>query len=289
MNRHYDTVAGLIGWLREHRAAQPSLEQLAAVAHMSPQHLQRVFTEWAGISPKRFLQVLNRDFLLEKLGSADSLEALAQTAGLSSGSRLHDLFVTLEAMSPGEFRAAGAGLILRYGLHDTPFGRCMLTLSDRGVCDLVFIDALADATDNSAPPESELQRIGKKWPGAVLQRDDAASAQIADSLWAAGEQHPLRLAVTGSNFQIKVWEALLRIPQGQVVSYRQLAEAIGQPTAARAVGNAVGANPVGWLIPCHRVITGSGATGNYRWGPARKAAMLAWESALSPSDRVTAQ
>ncbi len=285
MTTHYHTVATLIEWLREHRATQPRLEDLAAVANMSPMHLQRVFSAWAGISPKRFLQVLNRDFLLQRLCDGGSVESAAMDAGLSTGSRAYDLMVTLDAVTPGETRTGGAGLQLRYGLHETPFGTAMITCSQRGICDLVFLDEPVAAAGASSV-ERELSRIRARWHAADLQRDDTATGDIAAAINTQCRTGRFRLAVSGSNFQIKVWEALLRIPEGQVATYQRIAEAIGQPTAARAVGNAVGANPVAWLIPCHRVIRGSGVTGDYRWGASRKAAMLVRELA-GEKDTVT--
>ena len=191
--------------------------------------------------------------------------------GLSSVSRLHDLFVTLHAVTPAQDRAGGLGLVIRYGFHPTPFGECLVGSTKRGICWLSFVENRSD--DNLTP-------LRKEWPGARLARDDAATSGVVEDLFSPlnGEsRRPIHLLVKGTNFQVKVWEALLRIPEGSVASYRQVAVAAGKETAVRAVGNAVGANPISYLIPCHRVVRSTGAIGNYRWGADRKSAMLDWE------------
>ena len=268
---HYPMVAAAIRYLVDHYDEQPSLEEVASVAGLHPHHFQRIFKRWAGISPKRFAQYLTVEHAKSLLAADESVLGTALDVGLSGPSRLHDLFVACEAMTPGEYKAQGRDLVIRYGVQDSPFGRVAIGLTGRGICWLGFANETAD-------PASEL---AAEWGEATLVRDDAAVARIARQLFDGGQESnedlpPLLLR--GTNFQVKVWQALLRIPPGQVASYQQVAAAIGSPAAVRAVGSAVGSNPVAVIIPCHRVIRKSGAINDYRWGQPRKRALLAWEA-----------
>jgi AraC family transcriptional regulator of adaptative response/methylated-DNA-[protein]-cysteine methyltransferase len=272
-----DEVARAITYMVEHYQDQPSLEDLAARAGLSTFHFQRIFKRWAGISPKRFLQYVTLAHAKRLLaGDASVLDAALDT-GLSGPSRLHDLFVSCEAMTPGEFKALGEQFVIRWGLHDAPLGRVLLGVTDRGVCWLSFVRE----GDGAAVAAFE-----REWAGARLVRDQAATADYAARAFtfADGHQPPLPLLLRGTNFQIKVWEALLKIPFGQLVSYHTIAQAIGQPDANRAVGRAVGRNNVSWLIPCHRVILSTGIIHNYRWGTPRKRILTAFEAALAQGD-----
>jgi AraC family transcriptional regulator of adaptative response/methylated-DNA-[protein]-cysteine methyltransferase len=270
-SRDYERVAALIGWLRENAAARPTLADLAQRAGLSEFHVQRLFTRWAGVSPKRFLQSLTLEDVRRRLAQSRNVLELAADAGLSGAARLHDLVVTLEAVSPGELRSGGAGVRIAWGFHDTPFGRCLLAQTARGVCALRFGD----------DDRQQLAKLRHDWPRALPVRDDRATSGTAARIFGPlerGRHAPLAVLVRGTNFQIQVWRALLRIPTGAVTSYGAVAQAIGHPGAARAVGRAVGANPVAWLIPCHRVLRDSGALGGYRWGETRKAVLLGWEA-----------
>ena len=264
-------IAAAIRHLVENWQDQPALDKLSEVAGMSPFHFQRLFTQWAGISPKRFLQFLTLDNAKRLLAENNSVLDVALDVGLSGPSRLHDLFVACEAMTPGEYKALGGGLTIRWGLHATPFGPSLVATTERGVCWLSFAEE-EDGRD-------ALAGMAASWPAARLVEDaDATRPAAARAFrWDGQDREPLRLLMKGTNFQIKVWEALLRIPAGAVVSYEDVARAIGQPTAMRAVGAAVGRNPVCVLIPCHRVIQKSGIIHNYRYGIPRKRALLAWQ------------
>lgn len=268
--RHYQLVARAISFIRSHALEQPSLDEVAREVGMSEFHFQRLFAEWAGVSPKRFLQYLTKEHAKQALlHSADILSA-AYSSGLSAPSRLHDLIVSCEAVTPGEFKSAGTGLLIKYGYAATPFGTAALAWTARGICYFEFCDA---ATENLPAG------LSASWGNADLVRDDQAAqtwiGKIFPRMPARGTLH---LVLRGTNFQIKVWEALLRIAPGHVVSYTQLARLAGVPTAQRAVGSALAANTVGYLIPCHRVIRESGELSHYRWGVSRKAALLAWEA-----------
>jgi AraC family transcriptional regulator of adaptative response/methylated-DNA-[protein]-cysteine methyltransferase len=268
----YERIAKAIEYIGENVTEQPSLDELAAHVHLSPFHFQRLFSRWAGTTPKRFLQVVTLELgkrLLDE--ERRPLLEVADSLGLSSSSRLHDHFVQLEAVTPGEYRSRGRDLVIVHGTHATPFGRMFVARTPRGVCRAAFVDAGAEA---------ELAALRKTWPAATLEADAAATADIAGLLSApaaAAVPRPLSLHVAGTNFQIAVWRALLRIPLGGGASYSQIAAAVGSPRAVRAAGTAIGANPVAFWIPCHRVIRQSGGLGGYRWGGARKQAMQVWE------------
>ena len=269
----YERVAEAIRYIEVQVTAQPSLAEIADHVHLSPYHFQRLFSRWAGISPKRFLQALTVEHAKKLLVTSPSLLEVSGQLGLSSASRLHEHFIQLEAVTPGEYRRRGAGMAIRYGVTETPFGLAFIAASDRGICQLGFLET-GDCTH-------ELERLEKKWPKARLIEDHVGMRQRAKPLFTheGGPDRPLSLLVSGTNFQINVWRALLKIPEGRLVSYAQVADAIQRPDAVRAVGNAVGANPVAFLIPCHRVIHSSGKLDGYRWGGTRKRALIAWESA----------
>lgn len=270
--RDYERIGLAIAYLRRHATRQPDLAAVAQHVNLSEHHFQRLFTRWAGVSPKRFVQYLTVEHAKSRLAGTGGVLALAGAVGLSGPGRLHDLFVTLEAMSPGEYRARGAGITIRYGVHDSPFGPALVAVTPRGICGLHFVGEVADG----------IARLRKDWPQADLRHDAAGTAAVAERLFrplTSGVGQPLAVLVKGSNFQVKVWRALLEVPFGTVTSYRQIAARVGASGAARAVGGAIGANPVAWLIPCHRVIRDSGLLGGYHWGLDRKAAMLGWEAA----------
>lgn len=272
----YRRIAEAIAFIQRERARQPTLNDLAAYLALSPAHAQRLFSRWAGISPKRFLQSLTVEYLKQRMQVTDDLLSLAADGGLSGPGRLHDLFVTMEALSPGEFRRAGDGLEVRYGFGDTPFGRAMVAYTDRGICRLAFC---ADE------PGMETACLRQMFPRGVLVEDPPGAQALLGKVFCRGPRtanRGLSLWVSGSNFQIQVWRALLRLPCGALASYRQIAKSVARPAAARAVGTAVGANPIAFLIPCHRVLRADGAIGGYHWGATRKAALVAWETARCP-------
>ena len=264
---------------------------MARAADLSPHHFQRLFRRWAGISPKRFGQFLTLEYAKAQLESSASILDAAYDAGFSGPARLHDLFVTYEAMSPGAFKRRGDGVDIAWGVHPSPFGPCFVGMTERGICALGFGEG------DAAAVRAEFAR---RWPAARFHEDRGGTAPVAGRIFGThpADGTPLRLAVAGTNFQLKVWEALLRIAPGRITSYQALAQALGRASAARAVGGAVAANPISYLIPCHRVIRRSGRFSHYEWGAARKRAMLAWEAArfgpnggappsLSPADGET--
>ncbi len=268
----YALIERAIDYVESHARRQPELGEIASAVGLSEYHFQRVFTRWAGISPKRFLQFITKENAKGLLDRSENLLDTTYGVGLSSLGRLHDLFVTTEAVTPGQYKARGAGLTIRYGLHPTPFGECLIGLTDRGICHLGFVqDSEGDAIDG----------LVAEWEQARMVEDQRATAPLVKPIFDLSRRagQPLYLHLRGTNFQIKVWEALLRIPAGRVTTYGQLAARIGHPTATRAVGTAVGHNPVAVLIPCHRVISSLGEFGNYRYGAARKVALLAHEFA----------
>ena len=268
---NYRRIEQAIHYLETHQDSKPSLQEMARAVALSPFHFQRLFSRWAGISPHRFLQVLSLNHAKSVLLDQGSILDAAYEAGISGPGRLHDLFITHEAVTPGQFKQAGEGLTLLYGLHPSPFGTCLLAASPQGICYLGF------------PPEAELEQhveaMQAQWPRASWVCDSTRTLPWAESIFAPAIQcgTPLKLHVRGTNFQIRIWHALLRIPAGSFVSYADLARMAGQPRAARGVGQALGRNPVAFLIPCHRVIRATGVLGDYRWGATRKKAMLAWE------------
>ncbi|TCO78205.1 bifunctional transcriptional activator/DNA repair enzyme AdaA [Chromatocurvus halotolerans] len=274
---HYQRVAWAIRYLQQHHQEQPSLSELAAAVHLSPAHFQRIFTAWAGVSPKKFLQYLTLEHARSLLAENATVEEAASASGLSGTGRLHDLFITLDGMTPGEFRRGGATLQIRTAIHETHFGRVRIASTARGICSLSFVDY-----DNES---ASLERLERRFPNAALTRGTDAHQQAALRCFGGTGRGlgPVQLHLQGSPFQLKVWESLLRIPSGRLATYAQIAGELGRPGAARAVGTAIGSNPVAVLIPCHRVIRSSGALGGYRWGLPRKAALIGWESAQRAS------
>jgi AraC family transcriptional regulator of adaptative response/methylated-DNA-[protein]-cysteine methyltransferase len=270
----YSRIEKAILFLEENYHRQPELREVAESVNLSEFHFQRLFRRWAGISPKRFIQFLTLEHAKRLLGESHSVLDATYDAGLSSPGRLHDLFINIEAMTPGEFKAQGAGLRISYGFHPSPFGECLLAATDRGICGLGFVEA-----GGRAPILRDFQG---RWPEAHWD-ENARFTQPYISRIFGGEKRngnrPITLVLHGTNFQVKVWEALLKIPMGSVVPYEDLAVSVCSARAARAVGSAVGKNPIAYLIPCHRVIRKAGGIGGYHWGAARKRAMLAWEAA----------
>lgn len=271
MSSDYTRVERAIRFLTDAAPRQPRLADLAAHVGLSEFHLQRMFTRWAGISPKRFMQVQTLDYARECLRRSPSVLDATIDVGLSSGGRLHDLFVTLEAVTPGAVRSGGLGVRIDAGFHQTPFGTCLVATTERGVCGLSF----ADHDRDQAWAELE-----GRWPRATLREAPRRTADVVRRLFEplGKPDRPLALLVHGTNFQVAVWRALLGIPVGTFASYEDVATAVGRPNAVRAVGTAVGRNPIAFLIPCHRVIRASGAVGGYRWGTERKRAIIAWEA-----------
>lgn len=267
----YLRIEQAIHYLENHYREQPSLEEVAANIGLSEFHFQRLFTRWAGVSPKRFLQFLTKEGAKDLLSRSENLLDTTHQVGLSSLGRLHDLFVTTEAVTPGEYKTRGEGVTIRYGIHLTPFGKCLIGLTERGICHLGFVEGSeGQAIDNF---------VGE-WEEARLLEDYRSTAALVEPIFDLRYNtriKPLNLHLRGTNFQLKVWEALLQIPAGSVTTYEGVARRIGQPNASRAVGSAVGHNPIAVLIPCHRVIRKVGEFGNYRYGAHRKKALLAME------------
>ncbi|WP_368192498.1 bifunctional transcriptional activator/DNA repair enzyme AdaA [Aeromonas sp. s8] len=269
----YARIADAIRFIESQVERQPTLDEIAAHVHLSPFHFQRLFSRWAGVTPKRYLQVLTLERAKALLQESRPLLEVADTLGLSSGSRLYDHFVQLEAVTPGEYKQRGAGLVIDHGVHDTPFGQAFVALTPRGVCNFSFLDDKA--------PEAPLATLAHSWPEAELREAPSRTQNVINTMFDGSKapDRPISLHVSGTNFQISVWRALLQIPPAKVVSYAQVASAVGNPKAARAVGLAVGANPVALMIPCHRVIQQNGKLGGYHWGETRKQAIHAWEAA----------
>ena len=270
----YSTVRRVIEMITEDYREQPGLDDIAGRLGQSPTQLQKTFTRWAGLSPKAFLQAVTLDHA-KRLLRQEELPLLETSfeVGLSGPGRLHDLFVTHEAMSPGEWKARGAGLTIRYGLHPSPFGGALVMITDRGLAGLAFTDE-PDGMD-------AFEDMASRWPNAHYVEDAEATAAYAERIFDPKRwdpKAPLRVVLIGSDFQVRVWEALLRIPMGCAVTYSSIAEKLGQPTASRAVGAAVGRNPISFVVPCHRALGKSGALTGYHWGLTRKRAMLGWES-----------
>lgn len=279
MPSDYQRIEQALGYLTEHFRQQPRLAEVAAQLGLSEHHFQRLFSRWAGVSPKRFLQYLTAEYARTLLQNSHSVLDAAFASGLSGGGRLHDLTVNLHAVTPGELQSRGAGLRIGYGIHPTPFGDCLLATTPRGICSLSF--------HNPTETEAALVELRQRWLGASIEPDSAATAALVAQIFPNDPElqpAPLHLLVQGTNFQLRVWDALLRLPAGTATTYGDLAARIGAPRAARAVGSAVGRNPIAYLIPCHRVIRASGVLGEYRWGSLRKQALLGWEAAQSGGD-----
>ena len=269
----YARIERAIRFLDANRAAQPSLADVARHVGLSEAHFQKLFTRWAGISPKRFLQHRTAQVVKRLLREERTVLDVSYAAGLSGPGRLHDLVVNADAVTPGEWQRAGAGIVVRYGFHPTMFGECLLAITTRGICHLAFVHPVSR--------REAMARLNAEWPAADLVPNQDATRRVAAHVFPApgSARSALALHVKGTNFQLKVWAALLDVADGRVTTYGALAAAIGSPAAARAVGGAVGANPISYLIPCHRVIRASGELGGYAWGPDRKRVMLALEGA----------
>jgi len=278
-HKDYDRVAAAIHYVVDHRQDQPELADIARAANLSPHHLQRLFTRWAGVSPKKFLKYLTLADAKARLDAAASVLDAALDSGLSGPGRLHDLFVTVDAVTPGEYKSRGDGMTFRYGFHPSPFGECLIVTSRRGLTGLAF------ATDDGPDALVAEQKLG--WGNAAWHHDQDATAAHAARAFSLSPERPERLLMRGTPFQIKVWEALIHLPLGTVTTYGNLAAHVATRQSARAVGTACGANRLGFVIPCHRVIRETGAITGYRWGPARKYAILGWEAAQAEAEAQT--
>lgn len=269
----YARVCDVIAKLSDNWRDQPSLENLARSVKLSPEHLQRVFTRWAGLSPKAFLQAITLDHAREMLKNSANVLDTSLEVGLSGPGRLHDLFVSHEGMTPGAYKAKGEGLTIFYGYHPSPFGVALVLVTAYGLCGLGFCDAGGE--------KEGLADMTRRWPHALYTEDSARTAVFAAQVFADQRlrpNEPLRITFIGTDFQIRVWETLLKIPVGRFTTYGGIAEHIAKPKAARAVGAAVGRNPMSFVVPCHRVIGKSGDLTGYHWGLTRKKAILGWES-----------
>lgn len=277
----YARIEKAMAYMVAHAAMQPNLETVSAHVHLSAFHFQRLFCRYVGISPKRFLQALTLERGKQLMQSSTSLLDIAHSLGLSGGSRLYDHFVQLEAVTPGEHKRQGEGVEITYGVHETPLGHIFVAITPRGICRMGFVDATS--------ADDLLVRLAKEWPRSTFHHNPVATRYAVEAIFAKPEASPasLSLHVTGTNFQVAVWRALLTIPEGQWASYTHIAQALGAPNSSRAVGNAVGANPIALWIPCHRVIQQSGALGGYRWGIAKKQMVQAWE--LAQLDTTTSE
>lgn len=271
--RDYDSVRRAIGFMHSQWRDQPNIEAVADAASLTPDELHHLFRRWAGLTPKAFMQALTLDHAKGLLRDSASVLDAALDSGLSGPGRLHDLFVTHEAMSPGEWKTGGAGMELRYGFHSSPFGTAIVIASDRGLAGLAFSDP--------GDEKSAFDDMVRRWPAATLVEDSAGTAGLAQrifdsKLWRADQ--PLRVVLIGTDFEVRVWETLLKIPMGRAVSYSDIACKIENPKASRAVGAAVGKNPISFVVPCHRALGKSGALTGYHWGITRKQAMIGWEA-----------
>ncbi len=271
----YSTVRKVISFLSENWRDQPSLEEIAAEAGMEPTRLHKLFTRWAGLSPKAFLQAITLDHARGLLEQSATVLDTTYEVGLSGPGRLHDLFVTHEAVTPGDVRSRGEGLTIRYGFHPSPFGTALVMATERGLAGLGFADP--------GEERAALEDMCGRWPRAAYEENSAATAPLAARIFDPQKwqpETPLRVVMIGSDFEIRVWESLLRIPLGQATSYSDIARHLDKPKAARAVGAAVGRNPISFVVPCHRVLGRSGGLTGYHWGLTRKRAILGWEAGL---------
>lgn len=268
----YTRVEKALKYLSENYRERPSLKQIASASGLSEYHFQRIFTSWAGISPARFIKYLSKENIKAVLLESENMLEASVRSGLTSTSRLHELMVTTEAVSPGDIKRKGKGLDIRYGIHPSPFGSCLVALTEKGICHLGFI--------NDEDRDIALEDLYENWRNANFIEDERNTGSIVKNIFDVQfpERPPrLNLYIKGTNFQIKVWEALIRIPPGYMLSYEDVAGMSGRPDAVRAVASAVAKNPVSFLIPCHRVIRKMGVVNNYRWGAEKKFAILGWE------------
>jgi AraC family transcriptional regulator of adaptative response/methylated-DNA-[protein]-cysteine methyltransferase len=275
----YERVRRIIAYLSERWREQPSLEDIAAHVGLSTTHVHHLFRRWCGLTPKAFLQAITLDNAKALLASSASVLDATYELGLSGPGRLHDLFVTHEAMTPGDYKAGGAGLVMRFGFHPSPFGEAIVVATGRGLAGLGFVD--------EGDRESALADMKRRWPRAEYREDAAATAPLARRVFHPAQwqpDQPLRVVLIGTDFEVRVWQTLLRIPLGRATTYSDIANRIGKPSACRAVGAAVGKNPISFVVPCHRVLGRSGALTGYHWGLTRKQAILGWEAgALAPA------
>jgi AraC family transcriptional regulator of adaptative response/methylated-DNA-[protein]-cysteine methyltransferase len=272
--RDYETVHRAIAFISEHWRGQPTIEEMAEAVSVTPDELHHLFRRWAGLTPKGFMQAVTLDNAKKLLRESGNILDAAYESGLSGPGRLHDLFVTHEAMSPGEWKKGGAGLTLRYGFHPSPFGTAVIIATERGLAGLAFADA-----GEEIPALRDMQ---ERWRLATYIEDHAGTAALAKRIFESSQwqaERPLRVVLIGTDFEIRVWETLLRIPMGKATTYSDVARIIDAPKASRAVGAAVGKNPISFVVPCHRVLGKSGAITGYHWGLTRKRAMLGWETA----------
>jgi AraC family transcriptional regulator of adaptative response/methylated-DNA-[protein]-cysteine methyltransferase len=271
----YTLIRRAIAFLSANWTEQPSLERLAAHLGLSPAHCQKLFKRWCGLSPKEFVQAITVDHARGLLEGSASVFDTALEVGLSGGSRLHDLFVSHEAMTPGDYKRRGEGLEMAYGFHASPFGEALLIATDRGLAGLAFVDE-----DKGQTRQDALVDMMQRWPKARYVEAPARTAVHARQIFASEwkRDQPVRLVMIGTDFDVRVWEALLKIPMGRAVSYTDIARHIGAPSASRAVGSAVGRNPISFVVPCHRVLRGDGSLGGYHWGLTRKRALIGWET-----------
>ena len=270
---NFERIKDAIEFLETNFKDQPGLNEIAASVHLSKFHFQRLFKEWAGVTPLQFLHFLTIEYAKEQLRKSHSVLDTSLQAGLSSTSRLHDLFITFEGVTPGNYRRLGENLMIRYGFHPTPFGECLLAITDRGICALRFL--------YPAKPTQLLEELKTEWPLAELLETPQETGVYVQQIFANiidNKEKRFHLYLKGTNFQIQAWQALLALQPGDIVAYQDVAEYLTRPTAVRAVGNAIANNPVGYLIPCHRVIRKTGQVHRYRWGSARKKAILGWEA-----------
>lgn len=272
-NQHYQLIAESLFWLCENQDRQPGLDELAEHVGLSPQYLQRVFQNWAGVTPKQFLKYLTKTDALKRLGQGQTVLNAALESGLSGPGRLHDLLITTEAMTPGEARRKGMGVEVAFGYGSTPFGEALLSWTDKGICFLGFSHEIGR--------EHTWNHFKQQWPDAALHEETASAQHKLASIFDGASQQELKLWLRGSPFQLRIWEALLKLPSGIHCTYGQLASHIGKAGASQATGSAIGRNPVSWLIPCHRVINSLGTLGGYRWGLNTKQAMIGFEAAIA--------
>jgi len=282
--RDYDLVRSAIAFLSENWTDHPDLQSLAEHLHLSPSHCQRLFKRWCGLSPKEFLQAITLDHARQRLQDSSSVLDCAHDVGLSGGGRLHDLFTNHEAMTPGDYKRRGEGLEIAYGFHPSPFGEALLLITDHGLAGLAFVneDTGQDKGQNREQMRSEaLADMTRRWPRATYIEASERTEKFATRIFNATDwslERPVRLVMIGTDFEVRVWEALLKIPMGRSVSYTDIARHIGNPTASRAVGSAVGRNPISFVVPCHRVLRTDGSLGGYHWGLTRKQALIGWEA-----------
>jgi AraC family transcriptional regulator, regulatory protein of adaptative response / methylated-DNA-[protein]-cysteine methyltransferase len=269
-SRDFARIARAIRYIDTKFRDQPRLADIASHAGLSEFHFNRLFRRWAGVTPKQYLAFVTGNAAKGALLTQPSVLDAAYSVGLSGPGRLHDLIVTLDAMTPGELKLLGRGTVIRYGFSDTPFGRALIATTLRGVCHLAFVEA--------GKEKSAVLDLKQQWPDAALEQDDTHARTLVSQIWVGDGGSALKVSVGGTNFQLKVWQALIEIGGRGRTTYTALADAVGLPSGSRAVGNAVGSNPVGWLIPCHNVLRKDGRLGGYHWGEDRKRAMLAWKS-----------